>query len=114
MGVVWEHFPMSARQVCDLLRGKHERAYTTVMTTLDRLHKKTLLARKKDGLAWVYTPTRSKAEFERELAESLAAQILDHHGEVGLAALVDQAASTDEALLDRLAELVAARRRGRT
>lgn len=113
MELVWTDFPSSAREVCNRLHGKRERAYTTIMTTMDRLYRKGLLRRAKDGLAWRYTPTMSKAAFDRALANHLATEILDSHAEVALSAFVDATATFDEALLDRLSELVAERKRGR-
>ncbi|MCY1021751.1 BlaI/MecI/CopY family transcriptional regulator [Pyxidicoccus sp. MSG2] len=113
MNVVWTHSPVTAREVCDRMTGREERAYTTIMTTMDRLHRKGLLEREKDGLAWRYTPALSQPEFEKALADGLAADILQSHGETALAAFVDAAADVDESLLDRLAQLIAARRRGR-
>lgn len=111
MEVVWRHAPVTAREVCDRMSGARERAYTTIMTTLDRLHRKRLLTREKDGLAWRYRAALTRAEFERATADALVAGILQAHGDVGLAAFVD-AASVDDALLDRLARLVAERRKG--
>lgn len=114
MELVWESHPASAREVCDRLKGSKRRAYTTVMTTLDRLHKKGLLKRKKEGLAWIYEPVLTRGEFERALADRLAREIVGGHGDLGLAAFVDAAARADEALLDRLERLIADhRRRGR-
>lgn len=110
MEIVWRHFPVSARDVWDRLHGAKSRAYTTIMTTMDRLHSKGVLRREKLGLAWVYTPTRSEADFKRALADKLADQIVDEHGEVGLMAVVE-AASSDDALLKRLEEMIAARKR---
>ena len=110
MAVVWRHFPASARDVWERLNGSKSRAYTTIMTTMDRLHTKGMLRREKVGLAWVYTPTRSEADYKRALADRLADQIVDEHGEVGLMAVVE-AASSDDALLKRLEELIAARKR---
>ena len=40
-------------------------AYTTIMTTLDRLHKKGLLERDLDGRAFRYRPKQTEAEFNR-------------------------------------------------
>ncbi|WP_141621182.1 BlaI/MecI/CopY family transcriptional regulator [Myxococcus sp. AB036A] len=113
MKVVWSQSPITAREVCDRMTGREERAYTTIMTTMDRLHRKGLLEREKDGLAWRYTPALSQPEFEKALADALAADILQSHGETALAAFVDAAADVDESLLDRLTQLIAARRRGR-
>ena len=113
MAVVWKRSPITAREVCERMTGAKERAYTTVMTTMDRLHRKGLLLREKDGLAWRYTPALGKEAFERALAEGLAQGILQAHGETALSAFVEAAAEVDEALLDRLSQLIAARRRGR-
>lgn len=112
MECVWRHGPVTARDVCARLRGKKARAYTTIMTTLDRLHRKGLLVREKDGLAWRYAAALERAAFERAAADHLAADILQGHGDVGLAAFVDAAAATDARLLDRLAQLIAERRKG--
>ena len=108
MDAVWDHQPSTVREVADRMRQDTERAYTTVMTTLDRLHKKGLLHREKDGLAWRYTAALDRSTFERRIADTLAAALVSR-GEAGLAALVD--ATADEALLDRLAAMIDARRR---
>lgn len=110
MDVAWRCAPVTARQVCDRLTGKRERAYTTIMTTLDRLYRKGLLAREKDGMAWRYRPAATREEFESSLASGLAREILRDHGEVALSAFVDAAAKVDEGLLDRLSQLIDERR----
>lgn len=112
MNVVWTHSPVTARDVCDRMTGSEERAYTTIMTTMDRLHRKGLLLREKDGLAWRYSPALTRAEFEKALADGLATEILQAHGEAALSAFVDAAAEVDESLLDRLTQLIALRRKG--
>ncbi len=56
MEVLWKRAEaMAVREVCARLDGE-TLAYTTVMTTLDRLYKKGLLRREKDGTAFVYQP----------------------------------------------------------
>lgn len=112
MEQVWQAAPCTARDVHGRLTGEHERAYTTIMTTLDRLFHKGLLGREREGTAWLYTPRQSRANYERSLAGALAERIIDEHGDVGLAAFVDVAASHE--LVDRLATLVEDRRRNRS
>ncbi len=115
MEVVWEQgAPMTAREVCDRMTGARERAYTTIMTTMDRLHRKGLLVRRKEGAAWRYTPALSRSGFEKALADGLAAEILQVHQDAALSAFVDAAAQVDESLLDRLSQLIVQRRKGRT
>jgi predicted transcriptional regulator len=111
MAVVWRHAPVTARDVCDRMTGRKERAYTTIMTTLDRLYRKGLLKRQKDGLAWRYEAVLNAAEFDKVLADSLAIRILSTNQDTALHAFVDAAAKVDEALLDRLRQLIDQRKK---
>ena len=109
MSVAWSNPALTVREVCEHLVDGKQRAYTTIMTTMDRLHRKGLLKRSKDKNAWRYQPALTREDFEHALADQLAAQIIEVHGEVGLAAFVDATSSSPE-LLDRLEALIAARR----
>jgi predicted transcriptional regulator len=111
MEAVWRRGPVTAREVCDGMTGRRERAYTTIMTTMDRLHRKGLLSRHKEGLAWRYEPALSRPDFERAVASTLASRILSSNQETALSAFVDATASVDESLLDRLRQLIDMRRR---
>lgn len=80
-------------------------AYTTVMTTLDRLFKKNLLDRRKSGRGFVYTtssqlPTTPLRPIERPT--SATAGLISY--------LVDAVSSYDEAVLDELEKKIAERR----
>lgn len=67
--VVMEHLWESAqaqpdgvtvREVLERFAGEREIAYTTVMTVLDRLSKKGLVTRVRDGRAWRYLPADTR------------------------------------------------------
>jgi predicted transcriptional regulator len=105
MDALWSAGTGTAREIHTALG--EEWAYTTIMTTLDRLYKKDVLVREKEGLAWRYRPVLTRDAFRRALVDALAARLLGEGCELGLAALVDAA---DAATLDRLAELIEARR----
>jgi predicted transcriptional regulator len=63
MDVVWSATaPVSVRDVLTRLDDRRP-AYTTVMTVLDRLARKDVVARELVGKAWVYTATLSREEF---------------------------------------------------
>ena len=84
-------------------------AYTTVMTTLDRLYKKGLLARRKDGRAFLYTARYSPEEMERTIAEDLIGSLFEtSNGRVEpvLACIVDSVSDRDRFLLDELERLI--------
>ena len=50
----------TVREVHDRFEGEREIAYTTVMTVLDRLAKKDLVTRERDGRAWRYFPADTR------------------------------------------------------
>ncbi len=111
MRVMWARAePLSVRDVCQHL-GKPELAYTTVMTTLDRLFKKGLLARDKDGNAFAYRAAMSRDEVHRRIVEETVSGLMAKSPDPVLQAFVDAAASLDEANLSRLERLIAARRK---
>ena len=110
LGLVWELETATARELFARQAQPGERAYTTLMTTLDRLFKKGLLLREKEGLAWRYVPAVTREAFEQKRVDALAARIVAQHGDAGLAAFVDAAAAADGPLLDRLEELIRVRR----
>ena len=110
MEIVWRSAPVSVRDVMRELGPRPALAYTTVMTTLDRLHKKELLTRERDGSAFLYRPALRREEFLHALAESAAAELLSESAAPVLAAFVDAAARADAAHLDELERLIAERR----
>jgi predicted transcriptional regulator len=100
--------------VSDIYRAFSERtAYTTWMTTLDRLYKKGLLKREKEGRAYFYTPSLTREEFERGVAEDVLEGLLGRgdSAEPLLACIVDAVSERDRALLDELHRLVEEKRR---
>jgi predicted transcriptional regulator len=89
-------------------------AYTTWMTTLDRLYKKGLLVREKEGRAYIYSPRVTREEFERGVAEDVLGGLLERNSggaEPLLACIVEAVSEQDRALLDELHRLVEEKRR---
>ena len=88
-------------------------AYTTLMTTLDRLFRKGTLTRIKNGRAFFYRPKSSQQELISELAGSTFATLLPGDADAMrpiLSMFVDTVGERDHALLDELEKLVKARR----
>jgi|SRR5678815_2046289 predicted transcriptional regulator len=110
MTILWQEHPLSVREVCTRMK-RSRLAYTTVMTTLDRLHKKGLLARTRQGNAFLYLPAIDRAEYQRRVVETALAPMFDQGAAPVLAAFVDLAAEVDEANLARLEQLIAAHKR---
>jgi predicted transcriptional regulator len=112
MAVVWNHDEISVRDACPRLRSSV--AYTTVMTTMDRLFKKGLLARRKVGRAFLYRAAATQKEMEGAVAAELVQSLLQRDGSEPvpiLSSLVDAVSDRDRALLDELERLIREKRR---
>jgi predicted transcriptional regulator len=88
-------------------------AYTTLMTTLDRLHRKGALTRTKQGRAFWYRPALSRPEFDRARAADALRSAFDC-ASVSLSRLlsffVQEVSDRDREALYELEALVRARR----
>ena len=68
MDRIWDRdAPVTVRDVFDELSAERTIAYTTVMSTMDNLHRKGWLTREKDGKAYRYTATASREEYSARL-----------------------------------------------
>lgn len=59
----------TVREVCEHLRAGRDIAYTTVMTTMDTLFRKGFLTRERDGRAYRYRCTASRAAYRAQLMQ---------------------------------------------
>jgi len=93
--------------------GYEDLAYTTLMTTLDRLYKKNLLTREAEGRAFRYAPRFTREELQREVAGEAFRQLLDASpaGSLPLSYLVEILSERDAQLLEDLRQLVETKRR---
>jgi predicted transcriptional regulator len=112
MQILWQQPGQAVSEVEAQLRRKREIARTTVMTTLDRMHNKGYLTREKQGKAFVYSPRYSRVDFEREMAQEVLGALLGGIGEPVLSTFVELVGE-DDSNLDRLEELIKARREGK-
>jgi predicted transcriptional regulator len=111
MEVLWDNGESSVRDVVHKLNNKL--AYTTVMTTLDRLFKKGLLDRQKSERAFLYSARLSSQEWERRRAGDLVAGFLagpEPSRDLLLSSLVDAVGQHDAMLLDELEEKIRRKR----
>lgn len=107
----WQRGEVSVRDIC--VAFGDQVAYTTIMTTLDRLYKKHLLARRKSGRAFIYSPAVSREQLETGIREDVIEGLFD--GTEGiqpvLACIVDAVSERDRELLDELERLVQEKKR---
>jgi predicted transcriptional regulator len=108
---LWARGSATVREL--LADGKIYQAYTTVMTTMDRLYKKGLLDRVAEGRAFRYTPRLSLEELQRGAALDGIRQWLGSGdtSSLPLSYLVETLGAHDAQLLDELQLLIERKRR---
>ena len=114
MDVVWSAEALTVREVRDRL--PRAVAYTTAMTTLDRLYKKGLVSRVRTGRAFVYSAAASREALETAVAQGMLTGLLTTRSDAAmpiLSNLVDAVGRQDDGLdlLDTLEGLVREARR---
>jgi predicted transcriptional regulator len=113
--VLEETWRREETSVRDVFIAFNERvAYTTLMTTLDRLYKKRLLSRRKGGRAFLYSPLVTREELEQGIREDVIEGLLGRGAEgvePVLACIVEAVSDRDRELLDELDRLIKEKRR---
>lgn len=109
MDAVWrkqfESFAVS--DVLAVLERQRSIAYTTVMTTIARLHDKGLLRRVRDGKRYLYSPRLTREQF----LESTVRDVLDGaDGTRAIAMLAEKVSEASALELDELEALIRRRR----
>lgn len=104
MQIVWREKSTTVKQVHRRLQEQTGRdiAYTTVMTTMTRLADKGMLHRRRDGLAYVYTPAVTKRDFEQMMVRRVLDGLLDDYEEETVSYVLDYLARRDPQRLLRI------------
>jgi BlaI family transcriptional regulator, penicillinase repressor len=92
LSVLWPLGEATVREVRDALAPRRARAYTTIMTILDRLAQKGVVAREKKGRAWVYRPVLSAEEARNDAVGQIVEHFFDGSPEALAAHLAGDAA----------------------
>jgi predicted transcriptional regulator len=111
METVWKLGTCNVRDVVGRLERKL--AYTTVMTTLDRLYKKGLLSREMTDRAFVYSAKITREDWDRRRAGEMMAGFLtgpEESRQLLLSCLVDVVGTHDAMLLDELEKKIQRKR----
>jgi predicted transcriptional regulator len=111
LSALWLRGSATVREILDA--GDIKLAYTTVMTTLDRLYKKQLLSRTAEGRAFRYSPRYTQEELEKAAVGETIRQLLGSGAPASLplSYLVEAVSEHDAGLLDDLQRLLDQKRR---
>lgn len=94
--------PITVREVLETLQKKRTIAYTTVMSTMDRLRAKGLLERRiekgKGGVYYVYRPKLEEQNFKEAAVREVLSSLLENFGGLVTSCLIERAADNKEQL----------------
>ena len=107
MEELWERGEGNVRDVLDALnaRAPQPRAYTTVLTVMQRLHLKGVLRREEDGRAHVYVPVLDRSEYAQARAEAEVGALVSEYGDVALAHFARAMSRLDPERLEQIRRL---------
>jgi BlaI family penicillinase repressor len=98
LSALWPRGEATVREIQQALAPTRPRAYTTIMTILDRLTQKGVVERRKTGRAWTYRPNVSEQDARSRAVTQLVNSFFDGSAEALTAHLAGQAAGRVGAL----------------
>jgi predicted transcriptional regulator len=107
MRVLWASPGLTVRDVASRLpKGRRRRAYTTIMTVMNRLHEKGLLSRKLTDRAYVYRPRLDESEYVQDLTQKRVQSLIAEFGDVAVANFVGEVKQLGPEEFEKLRRLV--------
>ena len=113
MNAIWDAGgEVAVEQVRQSLEDSGKKAaYTTVMTTMSRLHKKGLLNREMRGKAYLYTAAVSRKDLDTSVIKQVIDGLLSTFAEPAMSYFVEALRENDPEKLDSLAEIIEEKRK---
>jgi predicted transcriptional regulator len=107
MEQLWRSGPSTVGEVLDALNAASPDvlAYTTVMTTLARLHEKGYLTRVKEGRGFRYTAAVDETSLADMAGRRELQKLIERHGVSAVAAFAADLSEADSDLVARLRDL---------
>ncbi len=106
MDYLWDKKNVAVRDVLRELSANREIAYTTIMTTMDRLWKKGLLERNNEGKTFLYTPAQSKENIIQSMIKKVFDSILPDVTDSSMSYFINSLEKINPDMLDELDELL--------
>jgi len=110
MNLVWEKGKATVQDVQEALAPRRTLAYTTVMTVMSRLAEKGFLSREKEGRAYMYRPAIPQERAAGSILQTLVRRLYAGATGKAIAQLLETEEDVDDAELERLEQLIRARR----
>jgi predicted transcriptional regulator len=110
MEAVWSLGQGTVQDVCDQMGDAFH--YKTVMTVMNRLVDKRVLARRRLTRAYVYAASEPREQFLERVSRNVVEGLLQDFGSLAVAQFVDALDAVDPAMLVQLERLIQAKSNG--
>lgn len=104
---LWQEPHLDAKAICQRIPAIRQPSLSTVQSTLERLHRKELVSRSKNGHAYTYSPRVSRSNLLGRLMGDIIHLLHDGKLETILSSFVNVAADLDDKSLADLEALIA-------
>ena len=111
LAALWELRAASIRELHERLHAPAGHVYTTTAKVVDRLREKRLIARRRKGGSFIYSPAVERGEVERARARHLVSRFLGPGPHAAVAALVEAVDEIDPKLLEKLERAIRNKKR---
>ena len=106
MNELWKGEALSGKEIFEGVRRQRDIALTTVLTVVERLHKKGFVTKSRSATVYLFAPVYSRDEFARKVSSEVLREIFELSANGAFASFVDAVAERDPVELDRLARLI--------
>ena len=110
LSVLWDRGPSTARQVLTAMPDGKQRAYTTILSAMQVMEKKGLLAHTRSGLAHVYRPAVDRRGILRPFVRKVVNEVFGGRPAAVMQALLADGQVSDAELAEMRRLLDAAQR----
>ena len=108
---LWKNQPTDAKQVHNYFEKNRGGSLNTIQSTLERLYKKNLLSRVKNGHAYQYFPKVARQELIGQLIKSVTHDFVVEDENSVIAAFSSISSDLDEKQLDELEAMIEQQRK---
>ncbi|UCD94519.1 MAG: BlaI/MecI/CopY family transcriptional regulator [Candidatus Zixiibacteriota bacterium] len=82
MQIIWASGPMTVKRALYHINKEHKYAYTTVMTVMNNLVRKSILTREKKGHSFVYSPAMDERQFLKTATRKVLASLMEDYSSI--------------------------------
>ncbi len=108
MGIVWSMERATVKDVFEVMYERRKLAYTTIMTVMNRLAVKRILAQDKSTVPYVYTPLVERDEMAHSMVGEVVDRMLEGSSSAVISFLVDRGGMSDDEISQLKAKIAEA------